>query len=359
MKKYILTGKCLTIGVILFFIGTGIIPSIKSGLTHDKNIITVDDEPSDADFTSIKEAVNYSSPGDIIEVYSGTYPEDRIRIAKENISLLGISHELGEGNDSGKPFIRGNGTGTVIQVEASHVIVSNLRIENPWSEPLVFVYCIYVGTSMGSEQNNNTISDCIIRNSTFVGIRVGSIGKNIRIINNEISYCNNTGIEANSENFTITGNVITDCLQSGIYFGGGFQNVSGNRIRRCGNGIKFYGNNNIVYGNDIENCSVGVRNLGSWGNIITKNNFKNYSRGVDWWERYSAYIIWYILLGIKKDRWIGNYWDTWIGVGPKTIFGLLFLWFTIFGEFMLMFPIPWFDFDWHPAQEPYDITGMT
>jgi len=89
--------------------------------------------------------------------------------------------------------------------------------------------------------------------------------------------------------------------------------------------------------------------------VLQKNIFKKYSRGVYWEERYSAYSIWYILLGVKKTRWIGNYWDTWNGVGPKTIFGLLFLWFTILGKSVVMFPTPWLDLDWHPAQEPYHI----
>ena len=78
MKKYSLVRKYLTIGVIFFFIGTSVIPSTSSVQTNDKNIITVDDEPGDADFTSIKEAVNSSSPGDTIEVYSGTYLEQGI-----------------------------------------------------------------------------------------------------------------------------------------------------------------------------------------------------------------------------------------------------------------------------------------
>ncbi|MCK4416200.1 MAG: hypothetical protein KAU84_03520, partial [Thermoplasmatales archaeon] len=56
--------KGLAVAVILLFIGTCIIPSATSELTNSKNIITVDDEPGDADFTSIKEAVDYSSPGD-------------------------------------------------------------------------------------------------------------------------------------------------------------------------------------------------------------------------------------------------------------------------------------------------------
>ena len=353
MERNNLIKKGVVVSVILLFIGTCIIPSATSGLTIGKNIITVDDEPGDADFTSIKEAVNYSSPGDIIEVYSGTYPEDGIRIVKENIRLLGISHELGGGNDSGKPFIRGNGTETVIQVEASHVIVSNFRIENPWSEPLNFVYCIFVGIIGPNALKNVTISDCIISNSTHKGIYVDEwYSENIKIINNHISHCNNTGIEIISKSFIMTGNVITDCREIGIYFRGAHHNISGNRIRRCGIGIAMLGDNNIVYGNDIEKCTVGIQYEG-YGNIITKNNFKNYSRIGFWFVRYFGD---QIFLGFEKSRWIGNYWDTWSGIGPKKILGfLVFGWRLLQFGIQILIPIPWFVFDWHPAQEPYDI----
>ena len=237
--------KWLAVGIILLFVGTCTIPSVTSEQTYDKNIITVDDEPGDADFTSIKEAVNSSSPGDTIEVYSGTYPEQEICIVKDNTTLLGISHELGEGNDSGKPLIKGNGTGRVLRVEASHVIVSNFRIEHPGAFSSV---CIFV-----SDQNNITLTDCIIRNSKKAmneGIQAGDCD-NIKIINNEISNCS-SGISAGAQHpgsLTITGNVITDCMYGGIELHCNQQNVSGNRIRRCEDGIRIFGTNNIIYGN--------------------------------------------------------------------------------------------------------------
>ena len=336
--------KGLAVAVILLFIGTCIIPSATSGLTIDKNIITVDDEPGDADFTSIKEAVNYSSPGDTIEVYSGTYLEQGIRIEKDDITLRGISHELGEGNDSGKPFIKGDGTAYVIKLIASYVNVSNFIIENPWSEVSYHYSCIRVGTDWPDELYNIMISDCIItdciiRNSTSPGISVvHTEQKNITIINNNINYCR--GIFVPGGGCIISDNVITDCSYYGIWFRGNLQNVSGNRIRQCRIGIQLGGDNNIVYGNDIENCDVGIQiQYGGKGNIITKNNFKNYSRIGIWFGRF--------FLGFENNKWIGNYWDTWIGVGPKIILGL----FIISEEIR----IPWFNFDWKPAQEPYDI----
>ena len=361
--------KGLVIGILILMLGVNIgssfagdadvktIPSSNSITATTGNIITVDDEPGDADFTSIKEAVNYSSPGDTIEVYSGTYPEQGIRIVKDNIRLLGISHELGEGDDSGKPFIKGNGTETVIKLIASNVTVSNFTIENLRSSGN-FVHCIRVGTYWPDDLYRITISDCIIsdciiRNSTHYGIWVEHMGghiSNIIIINNHISQCKtgiDTGIDIRSKSFIITGNVITDCGEIGIsLFRCNLLNISGNRIRRCRIGIQFGGENTIVYGNDIESCGVGIQG-GGWGNIITKNNFKNYSRIGIWFagtfgERF--------IEGFKKSRWIGNYWDTWSGVGPKIIPGMKVLWIR-----RLFFLIPWFVFDWHPAQEPYDI----
>jgi hypothetical protein len=54
-------------------------------------------------------------------------------------------------------------------------------------------------------------------------------------------------------------------------------------------------------------------------------------------------------------RWVHNYWDDWIGKGPKRINGLLVSpwvdWYNIVG-------MPYDNFDWHPAKEPYNIPGV-
>jgi len=336
----------------------------------DNKIIIVDDEPGDADFTSIKEAVNYSSPGDTIEVYSGTYPEQGIHIVKDNITLLGIDHELGEGDDAGKPFIKGNGSESVIHVEASHVIVSNFIIEN--SE--FGNSCIRVGMDWPEEINNITIRDCIIRNSSNIGIHIASkqgLIWNISIINNHINHCKGIsfrgysvpadqtsciisgnvitdspqwGISFYGLNCIISGNVITDCRDMGIELQENSNNISGNKIRRCKIGIQFEGADNIIYGNDIESCPVGIQYYG-YANIITKNNFKNYSINGFWFSRWFGE---QFLLQLRS-RWISNYWDTWIGVGPKIILGLQAVGIGYISV------IPGFEFDLHPAKEPYDI----
>ena len=352
MKKYSVVRKYFTIGVMFFFIGTSTVPSMRSEFLSEKNIITVDDEPGDADFSSIKEAVNSSNPGDTNQVYSGPYPEDEILITKENVSLLGISHELGEGNDSGKPFIKGNGNEAVIRIEASHVIVSNFTIENPHTEiPLPFVCGIYVAKDYDPAYDDVTISDCIISN-TECGTYVAHV-EHIRIIGNQISNCMLGGVATDYGSlqimgFIVTGNVITDCRDVGIYYSGfgDHINISGNRIRNCKVGIDVSDDNTNIYMNDIENCTPGVECAGS-GNIITKNNFKNYKPFGFWFYKY--------LLWPNKNKWRGNYWDTWKGTGPKAILGFkVFEWSSLNGGFFLIL-IPWIEFDWHPAKEPYDI----
>ena len=364
-----LINKILTLSVILLFVSVGIQPAIAfdtvkgfSNPLSDKSVIIVDDE-GDGDYTSIKDALNDANPGDTIEVYSGTYPEDEIQITKENLTLIGIDHELGGGNDSGKPFIIGIGNNGVVKITASYVTVSNFNIEATGG---VISTCIWVRAAVVYEQDNISISDCILRNlislslSTY-GIRVEAANKNISIMDNEICNCS-VGINSWSspKGLEITDNVITDC-EVGISLGYEQQNVTGNKIRRCSrNGIQIHGTNNSVYWNDIESCPIGIYSTVSEpgeeerGNTITKNNFKKYSVNEPWWARQVILFPFVGLVKDKKDRWIGNYWDTWLGVSPKRIRGKLVLGIR-FGEYGLAFGIPWIEYDLHPAKEPYEI----
>jgi len=362
MDRTPLVRKYLAVGIILLLAGTFVVPLGTSKQTNGKHIITVDDEPGDADFTSIKEAVDYSSPGDTIEVYSGMYLEEEICIVKDNITLWGIAHELGEGNDSGKPIIQGNGVNGIIWINRSYVTVSNFIIEDIQE---VISTCIWVRNYWPHQDElyNIKISDCVIRSSigtlATTGIGIQAVYKNIRLIDNEISNCSvgiNLGRSLGSSK--TTGNIITDC-SNGIVLNYEQQNVSGNRIKRCARGISIAGTNNTIYGNDIDSCPIGIYRWGlceyiEGGNIITKNNFKNYSWNEPWWERQVIVYLFYGFIKDKKDSWIGNYWYSWKGVGPSKIRGTLVLGIG-FGENEIAFPIPCFDHDWSPAQEPYDI----
>jgi parallel beta-helix repeat protein len=297
-------------------------------------------------------------------VYSGTYLENGIRITKENVSLLGISHELGDGDDSGMPFIKSDGTATVIKLIASNVTVSHFMIEDSWSDPVYEYSSIQSGTYWPDKLYNITLSDCIISDCIISNATIGILGSHMgyknhtTIRNNHIRHCYRVGMYVSSVNilepvytikgdFNVSGNVVTDC-PIGIYVVSNRQNVSGNRIKRCEYGIFLYGEYNIIFGNDVDSCSVGVCDayVPSDGNSITKNNFRNYSRGGVWWVRIPSFIS-MILNILRKQGWKENYWDTWIGAGPKLIPGG----FALRTETL----VPWFHFDWKPAKEPYDV----
>ena len=71
----------------------------------------------------------------------------------------------------------------------------------------------------------------------------------------------------------------------------------------------------------------------SKGNKILNNNLFNNRRNA------------ICISSIRKNLWDGNYWDDWIGFENPQLDFLPYI-----GRFFI-----WFMFDWHPAQEPYDI----
>jgi parallel beta-helix repeat protein len=352
MDKKPLIGKYLAVGLILLLIGTGIIPSATSVLTNYKNIITVDDEPGDADFTSIKEAVDSSSPGDTIEVYSGTYPEQEIQINKENITLLGISHELGEGNDSGKPFIKGNGTDPAIWVIADKTTVSGFIMQKVLGQGDL----IDVDSVNGCLISNNTIQN----GTEYLNTGIDCFNStSVQIIDNIIMNIDGDGIYfEESNNACICGNSISDS-ERGIYIGSSESfNITKNKIDGCDVGIRLdTSDNNTLYLNNLESNSIGLALVLSGKNIIKHNNFINNS------QRNAVLIAGKVIIIQRwesvQNSWIENYWSDWSKIGPKIIPGVIFLLIVLIPVFQFILPIeiplPLFQFDRHPAQEPYDI----
>jgi parallel beta-helix repeat protein len=320
--------KCLAIGIILLFVGTCIIPSIKSGLIHQNNIITVDDEPGDANYISIKEAVNHSNPGDTIEVYSGTYYENGIWITKEGISLIGMPFELGNGSDTGKPFINGQGRDDVVDVKAPNVTITGFHIENRGEG----YWCIIIilRNSDGCVISNNTL--CYTQNSI-----IGSASNNTKIINNTIRYADvRYGICLSPyDNNLVSDNVIDHC-PTGICFIGGVHNtILRNHISNCSEfGIDIAGSGmNIIQFNTIENNNYGLHIYVASFNRIKQNNFINNTRQAGFDQS----------LGFTSDNhWAQNYWNR-PRILPYPIVGTVFV------------IMPWVQLDWRPAQEPYDI----
>ena len=89
----------------------------------------------------------------------------------------------------------------------------------------------------------------------------------------------------------------------------------------------------IIY-NDIRNNIRGIKIFESSSNIISHNNFMDNIQSC-------------FFIG-GSNTWDNNYWGRPRNL-PKIIFGR-------FGSIYEL--IPWFNVDWHPAQEPFEIGGI-
>jgi len=295
-----------------------------------KHIITVDNEPGDADYTSIKEALDQSSPGDTIEVFSGTYYEHGIEVVKAGISLIGIPHELGNGSDTGKPFINGQGLDDVIDIKAPNVTVTEFHIENRGEG----YWCIIL--------MNRQANSCVISNNALCYTENSIIGCNsnyTKIINNTIRYADvRYGICLSPYDHNLVSDNVVDHCPTGICFvGGNYNTILRNQISNCSDfGIDIAGGGiNTFQFNTIENNAYGLHIYQSGYNRIKQNNFINNTRQGGFSQGLSFTV---------GNRWIQNYWGR-PRMLPYPIVG------TVLGL------VPWVQFDWRPASETYNIAA--
>ena len=128
-------------------------------------------------------------------------------------------------------------------------------------------------------------------------------------------------------------------------------------------------NENLFTQNYISNNLMGLNLYKSHKNFITRNNFINNSFPLEFFDRIPFGLVRFILKRLFSqhatfsssflNHWDGNYWDDWSSVFPKLIKGTIerSAMSIFYGVIPIPSPpiIPLWNFDWHPAQEPYDI----
>ena len=289
--------KIFSFLILATLVGMVFLPHMQTEEQHKKDIIIVDDE-GDGDFTSIQDALNFSSSGDTIEVYSGTY-EGRITIDHQ-IFIHGIDREFEKGDDTGAPVLTSSTyVGLLILVEADDCEISGFYI-NP-------------GIPEGDEFGNN-------------GIALHS--KNNRVFNN-VLQTGNRGIIA------YVGRDTADCSNNSIYN----NSVSGFSVA-----IQIEGDHCLVKNDEIFNNTYGIHIFDADDVYVTTNNFiDNFMHAFIFWIPFSYNIYYSRPKNVTFDK---NYYDDWIFSFPKPI---------LRGFAPLLIPILFsITFDWHPAQEPYE-----
>ena len=283
-------------------------------------------------YSRIQDAVDNASDGDTVFAYSGTYYENVI--VDKSINLIGEDKNttvIDSRQNTGENI-------RIIVIESNKFNITGFTI----LDSVIISYSRFiVGISL-IESSSVDISDSIIKKCSR-GIE--SIDSSFNV-NHCIITKNTNGIALWNSYVSIKNNIITD-NSLGINSIDSPVTIENNEI----NSNKIYGiyishyflqpyakitiDSNNIEGNLYGLFISGVRN---YPITVCKNNFiKN---------TYNSIFVNSLLI-----KWSYNYWDDWKGFGPKPIMGYLFSYWGVTG-----YGIRWYNFDWHPAKEPYDIS---
>ena len=287
-------------------------------------------------FTLIQDAIDNASDGDIVYVYNGTYNE--LLYIDKSITLLG--------EDRNETIIIGNYDvvdvdyeDVVITISADNVKILGFTVTGDGGYFGDYILRTCSGVSI-DEYDNCTIEGNILENLGSYGIRIRQSDNNkiigniiLTVLNKKgcnifIDSSNNTCIENNSLYVsTICGIWASRCTGTNIQ-----DNIVSHSFY-CGIILETSNNTNIHRNIIEENKHTGLLLRNSNSNIITSNNFKKEI------NRRQAFFS-----NSFNNDWKGNYWGRCRAL-PKCIFGKN-------GNNGFT---PAFNFDWHPAQEPYEI----
>jgi parallel beta-helix repeat protein len=346
----------LLVGTILPVSGTLIIDNTTS-FNKSGNTLYVGGSGV-GNYSKIQDAINDSVDGDTVFVYDDSSPYYENVVVNKSIFLIG--------EDKDTTIIDGNNVRDVIEVSADSVEISGFTIQNSSHKP----GNIGAGIKINSD-------DCVIINNIFLhNFHMGAeirYADNCYISKNSFSY-NHRGIRiTDSYQVTVENNTIQNNSYGGIevYRNRDVINILNNIIINNSEGLYIFNildcvniKGNVISGNRIgilnpsssctiseniisSNSEYGIHLFWSERNLIYKNNFVDNGVNVN--------MEFYFRAGWGYNKWCylfkGNYWDDWSGSGIKIIHGKMYLTHGWENDII----IPWYNFDWFPAKEPYDI----
>jgi len=358
-------------------------------------------------YSKIQDAINDASDGDTVFVYDDSSPYFEALQITRSISLIGEEKHTTI-IDSGA--IKNTST---VNISADGVLVQGFTIQNCTS-------LNYWNSGIEIKADNVLIKGNIIKDNYF-GIVVGEkyyypgeTTNHCSIDGNDI-YKNHRPLQISLGNYsTISHNRIT-LNELGIWLDySDNSNISTNEISENDlYGISLWGgtNNSIFQNNIIGNHGIGIYLSGSYKNFIFQNNitgnfggsygffngtgilledsfnnsiqqnniYKNEIQST--WINTMPFVYMFIMKITPFDNiWDGNYWGRSYQLS-KPVCG--FLWFVVPRQMLTLFlhplellqmllqggievtinfpqrGLPIIKFDGHPAQEPYDIPGMS
>ena len=332
--------KCLTVGIILLFVGTCIIPTTAQDIkklspsASRGNWLYVGGS-GPGNYTRIQDAVNNASNGDTIFVYDEMSPYKENVIINKTISLLG--------ENKSTTIIDGHRNGCVLTLLADMVLISNFTIKNAGFHGNDDLAGILIKSS------SNLISENIITSDTQSAYGILLINSSSNIITSNVIQNNyHAGLEMRYGNDnSITHNLIFNNSHGSINIGWSSNNViSENHIIDYLCLGVLYSFNNVIMKNNFIVHGAALILADSGNNTIKQNNF------IREWHRIMFFFYNILCVSnktIQKNHWDSNYWYR-QRILPKPIINHIII-DNKRGGFRI-------EVDWHPAQEPYDIPSM-
>ena len=242
------------------------------GIDKSSFIITVPD-----DYSTIQQAIDAASPGDVIYVKSGVYYE-KIDVYKSDLVIMG--------EDRKSTIIDGDGNGPVVRISANNVTFTNFTLRKSGSRSCVEIYAFAnfsFNNVLQSSVGVHVSKESVIVNNFISGCGVGvSLYYCSMVIVKCNSFSKNTvGISMSGahDNF-IANNTITESVPGGhgiTVLQGSFNNsICWNLIWNNSHGIWLSGSshsNRIIANTIAKNDILGIELTGASDNIIYHNNF--------------------------------------------------------------------------------------
>jgi parallel beta-helix repeat protein len=322
--------KWLAVGIILLFVGTSIIPATAQNIEKQSsrgNWLYVGGS-GPGNYSVIQEAVDNASDGDTVFVYHGTYNQNPysstcVNIFK-SISLIG--------EDKNTTIINGIRKWDVVRVLTDRVNISGFTIQNCGTGTYPGAG-VHIYNPIGISDIN--VHDNIIENN--------SMGMTMY-------YCHNTCFFNNIFINNDCGCIVDYSSNCSIHH---------NLFINNGDGIEVTDEGSIdIYHNEFKNNEKGVYCTQCKGVTIRSNNFIDNNVQATYLNSGSPFYLFHLLK--YKQNWNSNYWSDWQQTKPKRIRGTtLILIGTGLPLIWIPIPLPSFDYDRTPTQEPYDIPGMS
>jgi parallel beta-helix repeat protein len=312
--------KWLAVGIILLFVGTCIVPTTAQNTDKPQsqsrgNWLYVGGS-GPGNYTKIQDAVDNASDGDTVFVYDDSSPYIEYICIGKALTL--------RGEDKNTTVIEG-----YVHLTASKVTLCNFTFQKAdWTG-------IEVSSSAG-EISDVVIVDNIIK-LTINGIAASYASLNIK---RNIIEDNFRGVSLQNSYAIIEYNIIHHNSQGISAWAKEGTLITHNDIRFSQTGIGVGSSSRInILNNNLQENEYGIFLYNSKFIVIKENNFidNSYLNA----NFFNLFLV----------RWIKNYWDDWDNTGLYKIPGQKFP--------GTIFSCRWYNFDFHPAQEPYDIPGMS